>query len=316
MPAILTHYTFAKGCLPPEAEKHPEAFYVGAQGPDPFFFYGMALIKRKGHEEVNRFGSNLHHIDLTEAYGAMLTLALRSADKELLLAYVEGLFCHYALDRSCHPYIFYETGFSADPSQKKHYSFMHMYFETFLDFLIAKQKGTFKRGDKALALPHRDAKAISRLWMAMNQEVTKSPAIGAKTFVRALKDYRFALKFTFSKKGHKKALFAKLFGNPSFPYCMSYPQDLSEYPSVDFLNAQKAEWFHPATGVSHHESFSELESEAALLFGQALPLIAKAEKGQEIQPELASFFAGIDHDGNPVGSEKKHFHSALDGTAL
>lgn len=316
MPAILTHYTFAKGCLPPEAVKHPEAFCVGAQGPDPFFFYGMALTKRKNHLEVNHYGSNLHHINLTEAYDTLLRLALQSREKELLLAYVEGLFCHYALDRSCHPYIFYETGFSADPEQKKHYSLMHMYFETLLDLLISKEKGTFQRGDKALTLSRKEALAISALWASMNAEVTHSPYLARKTFYRALKDYRFALKFTFSKKGHKKALFAKLFGKMSFPYCMSYPQNLSEYPDVDFLNVKKAEWFHPATGVSHHESFEELEASASSLFAEALALIAQSEKGEEIKPELSAFFAGIDHDGNPIGAEKKHFHSLLDGTSL
>ena len=70
MPAILTHYTFAKfeGVNP--ERKHFGALVLGSQGPDPFFFYGMLpWKKREGSKVVNTFGSGLHKRELQAVLG-------------------------------------------------------------------------------------------------------------------------------------------------------------------------------------------------------------------------------------------------------
>jgi hypothetical protein len=47
MPAIITHYTFAKEANGGAPHPFLEALYLGAQGPDPFFFYGQYPFKKR-----------------------------------------------------------------------------------------------------------------------------------------------------------------------------------------------------------------------------------------------------------------------------
>jgi hypothetical protein len=146
MPAITTHYSFAleMGKLFPSA--YPEARYLGAQGPDPFFFYGQfPWKKRKNKKEIDAYGSLLHHIDIATRSTPLSSkfMRRREKDKELLFAYIEGLFLHYVLDRDCHPYIFPKAGFSALPEEKAFYSRLALRIRNLSRFDPGPEKGTF-----------------------------------------------------------------------------------------------------------------------------------------------------------------------------
>ena len=63
MPAIITHYTFALETMKDPSRPFKEALLVGAQGPDPFFFFGQYPFKKRPHHlEVDSFGTALHVI--------------------------------------------------------------------------------------------------------------------------------------------------------------------------------------------------------------------------------------------------------------
>ncbi|MFA6620606.1 MAG: hypothetical protein WCS90_05720, partial [Bacilli bacterium] len=92
MPAIITHYTFALETMKDANSQHKEAILVGAQGPDPFFFFGQYPFKKRPHaKEVASFGTTLHEIDISSIYSELLKYAHGSTDKDLLFAYIEGL---------------------------------------------------------------------------------------------------------------------------------------------------------------------------------------------------------------------------------
>jgi hypothetical protein len=305
MPAVITHYTFALQSMLDPSEKFRAATLVGAQGPDPFFFYGQVPFrKRKGAEQIDTFGSDLHHTELSFPYNTLIQLANKSPDKELLFAYIDGLLLHYCLDRNCHPYVFYMTGFTDQPGEKKRFSISHMYLETILDFLLGKEKGTFGRPDHCLDLPKDDALKIGALWNEMNGVTLQKDFFSDKTFFLALCDYRAALRASFSKTGKKKALFKKIFGSESHAWAMSYPQNLDDLKGIDFLNVSHTEWFDPVSGASHQESFYDLMEQAAKDYQRAHELLLKAKSGAPIEDELHDFVAGIDHDGVLNGAKK------------
>jgi hypothetical protein len=186
MPNALTHYTFAKEVQLDEGE-HLDAAYLGAQGPDPFFFYGViSPLFRPKRQDVNSLGGVTQHGDVVPPYKAMMDYARMSPDKELLFAYIDGLFMHYVVDSACHPYIFYSSGFTDRPEDTAavhhHYNYSHMCLEVTIDFLLAHERGTFQRIDKVLALSSSDLKTISRMWRQVNQTVQKVPHIHPLSF--------------------------------------------------------------------------------------------------------------------------------------
>ena len=307
MPAVITHYTFAVETMLDPSERYRAATLVGAQGPDPFFFYGQVpLHKRKGKEAVDTFGSDLHHVELSAPYYRLIEIAVKSPDKDLLFAYIDGLFLHYCLDRNCHPYVFYMTGFTDKKEDKKKYGISHMYFETILDWLLGNEKGTFACPDRYLDLKKEDAEKIGALWSEMNAATLQKEPFDEKSFPLSLKDYRTALHSAFSKTGKKKAIFKKIFGSESHAWARSYPQNLKDLEGIDFLNKSHSEWFDPVSGISHKESFYDLMDQAAKDYEKAHELLVKARSGAPIENELRAFVNNVDHDGVPVGSVKSH----------
>ena len=61
MPSILTHYYFIKDTNKeniPFLENEEKVMYLGAQGVDPFYYYGN-IINRFNKKEVNDYYSNI-----------------------------------------------------------------------------------------------------------------------------------------------------------------------------------------------------------------------------------------------------------------
>lgn len=311
MPAVITHYTFALETMLEADERYKKAIFVGAQGPDPFFFYGQVPLRhRKGAEAVDTFGSDLHHVELSAPYYRLIEIARKSPDKDLLFAYIDGLLLHYCLDRNCHPYVFYETGYPEKPEDKKKFGISHMYLETIIDYLLGREKGTFRCPDVYLDLSKEDALKIGAMWSECNAATLKKEPFDEKSFYYALKDYRSALHAAFSKTGKKKALYKKLFGSVSHAWAMSYPQNLDDFKGIDFLNDSHKEWMDPVSGAVHRESWSDLMDKSAKDYERAHELLVKARSGAPIESELRAFVAGIDHDGVPVG-QSKHYQTFI-----
>ena len=112
MPAMIAHYLFAqrvfsklkKAGVTPEA---PAMAAVGAQGPDIFFFH--RVLPWEPGTSFAKQGSLLHKISpakLFEAFRAGINRA-SAEDRAAMTGYVQGFFCHYALDRAVHPFVYY-----------------------------------------------------------------------------------------------------------------------------------------------------------------------------------------------------------------
>lgn len=301
MPAIITHYTFALETMKDANSPYKEAILVGAQGPDPFFFFGQYPFRKRPHaKEVVSFGSTLHEIDISSVYSGLLEYAHGSKDKDLLFAYIEGLFLHYALDRECHPYIFSKAGYASQPPEKKkHYSASHCRLETYIDILLGKERGTFTyRTDKLLALEEEDLKKISAMWAAVNTVTLKNPYVDDQAFLLSLHDYRKVMHFINTPHRFKRWLIVILAGKDSQPYCMNFPSRFSESEAkLDFFNESHAPWPYPATGEMRIDSFFDDWSKAEQDYQKVLPLLEKAKNGKDILKELIVFVGDIDHDG-------------------
>jgi hypothetical protein len=306
MPAILTHYTFAKAVMVDPSRPYPEALFLGAQGPDPFFFYGQIPWKRRAlSKAVNAFGAKVHHMDVTDLYESLLKHAAASKDSELLLSYVEGLFLHYALDRNCHPYIFSKAGFSEDPQEARAYGLSHMLLETYLDLIIGKRSKTFTyRAERYLKVPKAELEEISSLWNDANAEITGDSAIGKTSFFDAARDYAGILRFVNTPHAFKRWFLGTFLGKASQPYAMNYPSHIpSELRNLDYLNEAHGEWPDPVSGGKRTESFLDLWDAAQRDYITMLPLLQKARAREAFRGELSAEIRNLDHDG--FGPEEK-----------
>jgi hypothetical protein len=308
MPNIITHYTFAKDKIEDPSPKFVNATFLGAQGPDPFFYYGaMGGIHRPNAKDINSLGGITQHMELTEPYYAMIEYAMKSPDKDLLLAYIDGLFMHYSLDRMVHPFVFFNTGFTDRPEDSSqdhhHYNFGHMYFENILDFIVGKKEGTFKRADRYLKLDNRSLHKISEMWEATNRQVQHISSITEDSYYLAVKDFRKIMRIAYSPLGVKKAFFKLIFGKESYPYGISAPHNLRRFEGIDFLNEKHAKWYTPS-GNEKTQSFYDLYEEAGSLYRSLHACLLKAKNGYNEKKDIDIIGSGINHEGIIPNSPK------------
>lgn len=267
-----------------------------AYGTNPF-------NKRADKKEINPFGSFMHCQRIDEWYGPMCDYADKSEDKELLYEYIYGAFCHFAVDRACHPYIFYRSGFSEDGKLHGFYGFSHGKFEAIADKTLGKKKGTYIRPDKAIRMDEEQVKKISKMWAAISRGKLDEMA-----FFRCYEDFVFAEKMLWTPTGLKRPFF-RLLGKYSAAYSQSHPRFLCKYKKIDVLNERKAKWLDPVTGEESHESFEELLSKANEAIAALKPMLEKRKKEghyQGFDEELREWVGGRDHDGTPFGGLKVH----------
>ncbi len=107
MPATYAHYRFGQEVLqrlPGEIkdliQEEKDLFYIGLHGPDILFYYHVIKENR-----VNRLGHDLHRQSGCVFFQNTEKVLKAHGDSPAYLAYVYGLLCHFALDRSCHGYI-------------------------------------------------------------------------------------------------------------------------------------------------------------------------------------------------------------------
>ncbi len=302
MPAIITHFTFARKNIPNEYIDYKNELFLGTQGPDAFFYYGIdPLRKRENVKQVQEFGEYVHQNDFTEIYSKMVDYANGSLEgvREALLAYIEGLYMHYCVDRTFHPYIFYESGFDSKGLLKGFYKFSHGAFESLLDVKVGKKYSTFSLPFKLIR--NNDPtmlKEISKMWYLC----ANNPTIHEDTFYLASKDYIHIEHLLSSHTGYKRACLFRFIGKYSLAMGMSYPHRLYRYKNIDVLNEKKRSWKHPVTGQEHNESIEDLFNQANELY-QQFRKVFNIKDDSRID-KIRALFNGTNHDGCPINSIK------------
>lgn len=77
------------------------AFALGANGPDPFFFYQAWMPSRRRTWNLFEMGERMHR----EKTGEFLQCMLRHASTRVQWDYTLGFLCHYGVDALVHPYV-------------------------------------------------------------------------------------------------------------------------------------------------------------------------------------------------------------------
>lgn len=144
MPAFFSHFLCGEESLKfidkteikNTVDKHKNTFVLGTQGPDFFYFHRIHFWTDKG--SLYYIGTLFHKEIISQFFELSLDYIMNRPDseKEVLLAYLYGYVCHYALDTEAHPYVFYKTGFARKGEKSSKFKIYHRKFEYAIDVLM------------------------------------------------------------------------------------------------------------------------------------------------------------------------------------
>lgn len=146
MPAMVTHYQFALRVFSKLKKAgiqvaNRDTALIGAQGPDIFYFH--RVLPWEFGESYVIVGQRLHKISPARLFeGLRAVLNGNPGQYNEMLGYVEGFFCHYALDRAAHPYILWAQRQlqEEDPSYCRAAGSYHYRIESALDTITLRRE--------------------------------------------------------------------------------------------------------------------------------------------------------------------------------
>lgn len=283
MPAFSTHYIFAKELERQTAEScgfelNAQAMYIGAQGPDIFFFH-RALPHMIGLP-LRKIGSAMHRAKPAEILQYMREYITTSEEPDIAKSYAAGFIMHYALDRKCHPYVYYMQNkiTQKHPATNPHTA--HNRVEYAMDSYLLHTRLKIENPQKfnpakTLDFDSATLDEVGKMISCAAQKTT-GKRVTSEQAKTAVKDLKYIQALTFDPTGAKRALItagdiiiAPFSKNFKFS-AMLRPKDLEK--AKKYGNIDKKRWRSPYGAAEQSDSFEELfcaaKDDAALMINQ------------------------------------------------
>lgn len=296
MPNIITHTLFAQEIFDKVDENTHDLFEprlhlleIGSNGPDFLFFHGMNPKDFFKKSDLRVSGSMFHAGHVNEFYQKALISIRNEVDEEIkkdMITYVCGHLCHWALDATSHPYVFYRTGTCKGKS-----AWYHHRFESLMDAIMLKVKKECTIKDfkfyEISDASKEETRAIARIYVPAIRQILGFE-IKPHQIMESLKDWHFIESLFYDASGDKlKALqtletFTKAYNSLSGYIVPNEPDD-----PYDVMNLLHTRWVHPSddTMVST-ESFFDLYDKAQLLAMEAIRLFLAACENPDLDGDL------------------------------
>lgn len=303
MPAFSTHYLFAEelaGSLetPAGFSLNKNCLYIGAQGPDIFFFH-RALPWQKG-KTLRKAGSAMHR----EKCGRIIDCFAEYIDgldePDAAKSYVYGFIMHYALDRICHPYIYFIQNTITQKFGKMNPNSVHNMIELSLDsLLLSEKKNAAKPKELAtesmLDFNQEELRECSSV-LASAGKLFEPCGFSAADAACAVKDTRAAQRLLYDASGRRER-FLKLAERLAFPFTKNFrissflrTNDLEK--AVKYANINNRKWRSPYSGEVRSESFAELYELAKADAAEMIKRFNAGQTGAQITENI-SFLTGV-----------------------
>jgi len=278
MPALLAHYVFAQRVM--QQMEHAgipvhnkNAALIGAQGPDVLFFH--RVLPWQSGTSYAKLGSCMHHISPVRLFDELQrTIAADSRDREFMLGYMLGFICHYALDRTTHPYVYWaqdalehdDPGYGKGRTRKHQY---HFRIESALDTIILRRETgqhvtNFDLSTAAPELSERELNAFARLYAPTLRRLFGVDAAHAN-LIHAPSDMRRIFRLINDKSLNRRRLLTlieRAARQGPFATSLLRPADISDW---DYANTDHKQWHNPADPPRTYTSgFFELYDDATV----------------------------------------------------
>lgn len=287
MPNIWTHMLFSEEVVdaviddPYSLSKLEPYMKLGAQGPDPFFYYNFwPWIK---DEPIHDIGMALH---TRRCGGFLLGLIekVRGCEKPVQ-AYVFGFVTHHILDRNAHPYIHYRAGYEGSNHQK---------LEVMIDTLMMEQccnlqtwkVPVYKEIDVGPVLNKEIAGVLDETIQKYYPDIKPNKQVYIQ---KAYKDMKRALRILADPYGWKNKLMKSLIASYSH-------RPIKD--DIDYLNLKNTTWYHPATNVPCTKSFIDLYNQARTEGIEIMSEVLSYWRAPDIQTKnkLAKLIGNVSYD--------------------
>lgn len=283
MPNIITHKIFAEEALKDLSkqdikdiiERHPQIFYIGSNGPDFLFFQHAKPWEAYKSHTLNHLGSAMHSVHINDFYRVAIRCIKEQKKedvKEMMMAYLFGHLCHWALDKTTHPYIFYRTGNCKGLSAGYHHR-----FESMMDTMMLEKFHHVSIKDyRSYEICEYDEdilRAIARIYVPVAKEVYHVE-VKVHELRETLNSWYDIQKMLYDPKNIKYCALKGVEGVIRKPWMISGNVVKNKIDErYDVLNEEKRIWYHPCDDhISSNASFLEL-------FERAVPTaIAVIEK--------------------------------------
>jgi hypothetical protein len=281
-----------------------DAYKVGAQGPD-VFFYARLVRGRRSRPNIARL---THQHQMAAAFRSMLTRAAASpaGERGAAFAFVAGYAAHLCLDAEAHPWVLYWTGDitdGADPTTTTEAFRRHGILEASIDVILSRERSddtAWLRRQKLLRLPSAQATTASTLLSGMLHEVYNvsfSPTEGRSAFR--------AMEWVYTTMSDPRALPTRLLGmvapavdKAGVVRTQIYPE--APAPAAARLYAKRRDWCYPSLpDEPRSTTFAEILETAAAETARCLKAIAAVSDGDAAVDEAVavigdrSMFTGL-----------------------
>ena len=277
MPATYTHHLFTKDVYQSldnniQSKINLDLFHVFGKSFDAFFFYKPKIGSYAHQNHANLYFANI-------IYYIRENHLTHQTD---LLSYLYGSICHYVLDSTVHPFIYYYGG-KYDKKDKKTRKFKgkHDYMELMIEAIMCydrKFKPINKCSISKLAFPK--IRFSRELIHALDSVYLSTFQIkyGGKLYVKSYKRYKFIFKhFMSSRFGIKKKIYVIF---DCFHFLPIYLQNHCYYVKrfdKSVLNLEHKKWYYPVDKkISYHYSFYDLYDVAVVKAIKLITLLDQA----------------------------------------
>lgn len=301
MPALVVHYLVGDIALKRLnmnfSKKEREAFDLGCQGGDIFFFYNA--LEGKKYPLLKKAGPVLHKrlINVPIHYMNVFANKLENIkNKDIVKAYIMGYLCHYSTDTVAHPYIY---GLS-DMLLKLHKKFDDFYYhakiEANLDvIMLSKIKNKTIIDIPPYTLFPSESVTLDLLSKMYSFAFEKAGYAKApyKEYYKAFVDFRKGTKLLYSKGTFKRNIFFNILKalkvTPAFSQ-MIHPVTCDNF--CDYINLSKKEIAYN-NGTSSTDSFFEIFEKSVKKTIESITFYQKEKKSISDIMEGRSFDTGL-----------------------
>ncbi len=314
MPAILTHDFFGRDAWPQVAaqlgfgrDDEKDAFLLGNQGPDPLFYLSVVpwANKRDQLGNVMHFARPAH---LIASFHDALDM-LNADDRSIGEAYVAGFCCHYLLDRTVHPLVYYMEhgicdagveGLTRDDAHEVHAEIERDIDEMVLFSKTGKTIKNYRTYAEVLRGSDEVLAVIDKLYFYACLW-TYSTTVDLNAFTQAIRAFRVTQRVFWSPNGRTHRLvgtYERTVKHKQYSfYCAMAHRDRAEDSSV-FANSDHKPWKNPFTDELSTDSFWDLYEEAQDSIFEAEEALCQRSFGLKDAERLTR---GLDFTGRPVG---------------
>jgi hypothetical protein len=334
MPGFITHSLFARDVLKnlkqpdlkSEIEKRMPLYYLGAQGPDIFFYYkAKPWLKYDG---IEKLGFTMHYTKTSDFFIGSLDYIMKQKNLSKLKSeymnitvYIMGYLCHFALDSTAHPLIHYTAGINTRKNNSTfRYHIYHKQLESIIDAYMLKLKDKknahFYRDFELIDGVSKYQKILEDFYIFITKEIY-DVSISSLQLNNVTGDISRILKILYDPLNIKIwffKIFEKLYGRPGEITSSMYPRKINL--KIDYLNFNHDTWTHPCKKDYKSDlSFLDLYEKAEEQAEEMIDISLKYLSGNTTTSEVKKIIKNISYStGIKCGLEDKlrYFNSIFE----